>query len=230
MNVFGFEVDKGCGLVDGFGNIWDFGQVFFLEFIYQFGNLEGQSCVDVVDLVFENVGFMFWCWVIDIVVEVVLFEGVGEFLGVVGCQNDLWDVGCCDGFNFGNGDLIIGQDFQKKGFKFFVSVVDFVDQENWWFVLLDCSEEWMFQKVFFGKNCFFNGICVVVGVFVCFDCEQLVLVVLFVDGVGLVQFFIILQLDQVVVFQVCQCFGNFCFVDIGFVFQEQWLVQYFGQK
>lgn len=74
---------------------------------------------------------------------------------------------------------------------------------------------------------FFQGFVVL---FVYFEMEQLLLIVLFVDGVGSVKFFVVLQVDKVGIQCLVYDFGDFCFVYVGWLFNQKWFVQFFGQK
>ena len=57
-------------------------------------------------------------------------ERVVDFAGAVGGDNDDGFVFGGEGAKFGDGDLVVGEEFEEEAFKLFVGTVEFVYEED----------------------------------------------------------------------------------------------------
>ena len=86
-------------------------------------------------------------------VEAASLQRVVNFARPVGGDDDDRQLLGLDRAEFRNGDLKIGQDFEKKSLKRFVGPVQFVDQEDRRrAVLVDGLKQWTLDQKALGKN------------------------------------------------------------------------------
>src|SRR5439155_26803687 len=66
----------------------------------------------------------------DPMIETAALQGVMHLAGAVGGDDDDRRLFSLDGAELGNGDLEIGEHFEKKGFESLIRTIKLVDKEN----------------------------------------------------------------------------------------------------
>jgi hypothetical protein len=149
------------------------------------------------------------------------------------CQDDEGRRGRPQGSELGNGDLELGQQFQKESFEFFVSSVDFVDQQNRRPrpPRIDGLEQWPLDQERFTVECTVRAGPVerVRGVEDP-QLEQLSWIIPLVQRVADVEPFIALQADEIGTKRGCDSRGKRRLPDPRFSLEEQRAFQAKGQE
>ena len=122
--------------------------------MYGHSHLTGQTVVYMGQLGPQNGQFLFQIRILDVQVSAAATQGLRQGPGPVGGQNHKGNGFGGNGANLWNGDLQIGEDFQKEGLEFLVSLIDLVDQQHHGLIRTDGLQQGALQQVFVGKEGF----------------------------------------------------------------------------
>ena len=173
----------------------------------------------------DDLEFLLVVRIIDPVVQAASFQGIVDLAGAVGSDDDHGRVGGVKGAQLGNGDLVIGQEFQEEPFKLLIGAVELVNEEHRGAVtaLVDGFQKRALDQELRAEQVDVRGVTVPglpPGLHQA-NFQQLAGVVPLVDRVVDVEALVALQPDQIGAESGSQSAGDFGLADAGLAFQEQ---------
>ena len=225
-DVLDVQSDQGGGPVQGFGDARFFPEVLFPERLDKPGGLGRKVPGQVGKPGRKDTDFAVLARVFHVVIDAPPPERVAQFPGAVGGQeNQRYALGR-EGAEFGNGDLIIGKDFQEIGLEFLIGAVDLVNEENDGIFRLDGFEQGAAQQIVLLKNvvlALLGGQILALGNL---DGQELPLIVPFVNGGGDIETLVALKPDQPPAGDLGHRLADLRLADARFAFQQQRAVQF----
>jgi hypothetical protein len=162
--------------------------------------------------------------VADPVIEAAALEGVVDLAGAVGRDDDDGGLVGLDRAEFGNRDLVVGQDLEQEGLEGLVGAVELVDQQDGraGFVGFERLQQRAADEEAGVVDVAGEALAVVDALgFGQADLDHLARVVPFVDGGGDVEALVALEADELAAEGLRQDLGDLGLADAGLALEEQ---------
>ena len=214
---------QGGGPVDGLGDAGEFEEVHLAQALDEGDDLGGEAFGDAGGLGGEDGAFAVGCRVVDPLVEAAAADGVVHLARAVAGEDDDGGCGGADGAEFGDGDLVVGEEFEEEGLEWFVGAVEFVDEEDGGGLgRVDGAEEGAFLEELAAEDAAGEGSLVAVAAGLGeADGHELAGVVPFIGGGGEIHAVVALQTHEAAAEPGGQDLGDFGLAGAGLALEEE---------
>ncbi len=215
---------QGGSPVDCLGDAGKLEQVHFAQLLDERDDLATELFVRLRRLDPEDFQLALDVGIIDPVIEAAPLERVVNFARAVRGDDDDWRLVSLLGADFRNGDLEVGQHFEKIGLERLVGTVELVDQQYWrsFERRFESLQQRSLDQETVGEDIAAELVAVLDALGLGHtNLDHLRRVVPLVDGRGDVETLIALQAQQLAAERIGEHLGDFGLADAGLAFEEQ---------